>query len=62
MKDAHVTYIKSYDYHMRKVFKNGTSKICGRQALKNLKGYGLLSAIYVNFLRRLGIKVTATDI
>ena len=26
-----------------KVFKNGPSKICGRQPLKNLKGYGLLS-------------------
>ena len=26
-----------------KVFnKNGLSKICGRQALKNLKGYGLV--------------------
>ena len=25
-----------------KVFKNGPSKICGRQPLKNLKGYGLL--------------------
>ena len=25
-----------------KVFKNGSSKICGRQPLKNLKGYGLL--------------------
>ena len=25
-----------------KVFKNGQSKICGRQLLKNLKGYGLL--------------------
>ena len=24
-----------------KVFKNGPSKICGRQPLKNLKGYGL---------------------
>ena len=24
-----------------KVFKNGASKICGRQLLKNLKGYGL---------------------
>ena len=23
-----------------KVFKNGPSKICGRQPLKNLKGYG----------------------
>ena len=25
-----------------KVFKSGPSKICGRQCLKNLKGYGLL--------------------
>ena len=25
-----------------KVFKNGASKICGRQPLKNLKGYGLI--------------------
>ena len=25
-----------------KVFKNGSSKICGRQPLKNFKGYGLL--------------------
>ena len=25
-----------------KVFKNGPSKICGRQPLKNLKGYGVL--------------------
>ena len=25
-----------------KVFKSGTSKICGRQPLKHLKGYGLL--------------------
>ena len=25
-----------------KVFKNGPSKICERQPLKNLKGYGLL--------------------
>ena len=28
-----------------KVFKNGPSKICGKQPLKNLKGYGLLSHI-----------------
>ena len=27
---------------MGKVFKNGLSKICGRQSLKNYKGYGLL--------------------
>ena len=25
-----------------KAFKNGPSKICGRQSLKNLKGYRLL--------------------
>ena len=25
-----------------KAFKSGLSKFCGRQALKNLKGYGLL--------------------
>ena len=25
-----------------KVFKSGPNKICGRQSLKNLKGYGLL--------------------
>ena len=25
-----------------KVFKSGPSTICGRQPLKNLKGYGLL--------------------
>ena len=25
-----------------KVFKSEPSKICGRQSLKNLKGYGLL--------------------
>ena len=27
-----------------KVFNNGPSKICGREPLKNLKGYGLLKA------------------
>ena len=25
-----------------KLFKNGPSKICGRQPLKNFKGYGLI--------------------
>ena len=30
-------------YIWDKVFKNGPSKICGRQPLKNLKEYGLLS-------------------
>ena len=29
-----------------KVFKNGPSKICGRQPSKILKGYGLLNTIY----------------
>ena len=29
-------------FKWEKVFKNGPSKICERQALKNLKGYGLL--------------------
>ena len=29
-------------YNWDKVLKNGPSKICGRQPLKNLKGYGLL--------------------
>ena len=29
-----------------KVFKNGPSKICGRQPLKNLNGYGCLSKQY----------------
>ena len=28
-----------------KVFKNEPSKICGRQPLKNLKGYGLLNGL-----------------
>ena len=31
-------------YLWDKVFKNGPSKICGRQPLKNLKRYGLLKA------------------
>ena len=26
-----------------KVFKNGPNRICGRQPLKNLKGYSLLN-------------------
>ena len=29
-------------YIWDKVFKNAPTKICGRQPLKNLKGYGLL--------------------
>ena len=36
-----------------KVFKNGPSKICGRQPLKNLKEYGLPEACHTpsNFLK-----------
>ena len=43
-----VTYCEWYHFYSEifliwdKVFKNGPSKICGRQSLKNLKGYGLL--------------------
>ena len=33
---------KNLHHRWNKVFKNGPSKICGRQPLKNLKGYGLL--------------------
>ena len=35
------TKVNFFDLH-EPVFKNGPSKICGRQPLKNLKGYGLL--------------------
>ena len=31
-----------------RVFKNEPSKICGRQLLKNLKGYGLLKHLREN--------------
>ena len=34
---------------LNKVFKNGPSKICGRQPLNNLKGYGLLKQRYLLF-------------
>ena len=32
---------------MRQRFKNGPSKICGRQPLKNVKGYGLLKLSHI---------------
>ena len=32
-----------------KVFKNGPSKICGRQPLKNLKGSNFLKALFHKF-------------
>ena len=31
-----------------KLFKTGPSKICGRQVLKNLKGYGMLETDYTS--------------
>ena len=31
-------------YRRAKIFKNGSSKICGRQSLRNLKKYSLLKA------------------
>ena len=37
-----------------KVFKNGPSKICGRQPLKSLKGYGLHSRWQVAYILSLG--------
>ena len=36
-----------------KVPKNRPSRICGRQTLKNLKGYGLLYIPFKNFKGRL---------
>ena len=39
---------------MDKVFKNGSNKICGRQPLENMKGYGLLKpTILGSFLNAL---------
>ena len=34
-----------------KVFKNGPSKICGRQPLKNLKGHGLYKQITLRMFK-----------
>ena len=36
--------IISHIWDISQVFKNGPSKICGRQPIKNLKGYGLPKA------------------
>ena len=33
------------------MYKNRLTKICGRQPIKNLKGYGLLNHIPSNFLK-----------
>ena len=33
-------YVTVAGFNWEEVFKNGSSKICGRQPLKNLKGYG----------------------
>ena len=37
---------KRFEFSIKwvQVFNNGPSKICGRQSLKNLKGYGLPKA------------------
>ena len=37
-------------YVWEKVFQSGSSKICGRQPLKNLKGYGLLAVLHKFYL------------
>ena len=39
---VHVIEYKPWANKWVKIFKNGPSKICGRQPLKNLKWYGLL--------------------
>ena len=44
------TYIIGVVSLWDKVFKNGSSKICGRQPLKNLRGYSLLKQT-TNFLK-----------
>ena len=48
-----VTSTQEWDKVWDKVFKNGPSKICGKQPLKNLKEYGLLKADHTlsNFLK-----------
>ena len=40
------------------VFKNGSNKICGRQPLKHLKGYGLILADHIpsNLLKAVFLK------
>ena len=45
------------NYSWGKVFKGGLSKFCGRQPLKNLKGYGLLKqTISTEIFERLSSK------
>ena len=41
VKERTFNFAKTTVYRWGKVFKNGQSKICGRQPLKNLKWYGL---------------------
>ena len=49
--------IVSRDNICDKVFKNGPSKICERQPLKNLKGYGLLKHLcLVKYLIKYDLK------
>ena len=41
-KLRHVCFVISSSFMRDKIFKNGQSKICGRQPLNNLERYGLL--------------------
>ena len=43
---------------MNKLFKNGPSKICGRQPLKNSKGSGLLLGPFLNTLSHINLVIT----
>ena len=46
--------ITIHNYNLEKVFKNEPSRICGRQPLKKLKGYGPLKhTIFLQIFRRL---------
>ena len=49
----HSSFTAIFNTKLDKVFKNGPSKICGRQLLKNLKGYDLPKAGHIssNFLK-----------
>ena len=44
-------WFKRYIHKWDKVFKNGPSKICGRQPLENLKWYGLLRPHHSKFFK-----------
>ena len=44
------TPLSKISYTWDKVFKNGPSKICGRQPLRNLKWYGLLKGCLLQII------------